>query len=80
MRLGYFTIGLLVGVLFTSRMGIAVADYLSEQFEKDVVAYTLTGYHEGMIRGREYAERMMGWRLGMCYSQLEFYRSDKWRK
>ena len=63
----YFLIGLLAGIWFTTNQAYVVIESLEQKWDREVLAFTLTGFSEGWDRGRLYSDKQNGfsddWKL-----------------
>lgn len=69
MRALYLLAGLLLGIIFVSDAGVAVANRIERERERDAHIYTLTGFHEGWQRGREQTTGRYQQLLTYCFEE-----------
>lgn len=71
MRACYLLLGVLLGVVFTTRCSEIVFEALEQKWEKEILSFTLTGYSEGWERGRDYTKAHIYWMLAECLSESQ---------
>lgn len=67
----YLTLGLLLGMWFTTYQANRTIDAINKYYEIDLVARTLGGFWEGWDRGREYTFIRFMWLMVDCQDELE---------
>lgn len=70
MKILYFIIGLLAGVLYASNTGLIAIENRDWQYDRDITAYTLTGMNEGWERGRFWTEQKLYWHINDLVEEL----------
>lgn len=71
MRALYTVVGILLGVLFTTKQAQQVISVIERENMNMVTSFTLVGYYEGWQRGRHHTERRLLGHLHQCYQMYK---------
>lgn len=80
MRILYLVLGLLIGLYFTTKIGLNALEWRDWQYERDITAYTLTGMSEGWERGRYHTVQKIYWLVMDCQEELFMYKQREVNK
>lgn len=71
MRAMYVIVGLLLGVIFTSRFANWVISTKETDMKVSITAAALTGYNEGWKQGKNHTEARLFYSLTGCYEMVD---------